>query len=48
MDTYRHEIIVAGGGFTGVAAAVAAAREGRDVLLVEKSGFWAVRLRTAL
>lgn len=39
MDTYRHEIIVAGGGFTGVAAAVAAAREGRDVLLVEKSGF---------
>lgn len=36
-DTY--DLIVAGGGFTGVAAAVAAAREGLSVLLVEKNGY---------
>ena len=32
----KHEIIVVGGGFSGAAAAIAAAREGRDVLLIEK------------
>lgn len=34
-----YDLIVAGGGFTGVAAAVAAAREGLKVLVVEKNGF---------
>ena len=34
----KYDVIVAGGGFTGVAAAAAAAREGLNVLLVEKSG----------
>ena len=38
---YRHtyDIIILGGGFTGCAAALAAARQGRDVLLLEASGF---------
>lgn len=35
-----YDLIVAGGGFTGVAAAIAAAREGLNVLLVEKNGFF--------
>ena len=30
------DIIVAGGGFAGVAAAISAARRGADVLLIEK------------
>lgn len=34
----QYDLIVAGGGLTGVAAAVTAAREGLRVLLVEKSG----------
>ena len=34
-----YDLIVAGGGFTGVAAACAAAREGLSVLLIEKNGF---------
>lgn len=34
----KYDLIVAGGGFSGVCAAVSAAREGLDVLLVEKSG----------
>ena len=34
----RYDLIVAGGGLTGVAAAVSAAREGCKVLLVEQSG----------
>ena len=32
----RYDIIVVGGGFSGVAAAIAAAREGCSVLIVEK------------
>ncbi len=34
----KYDILVAGGGLTGVAAAVSAARRGADVLLVEASG----------
>lgn len=34
----NYDLIVAGGGLTGVAAAVSAAREGLSVLLVEKEG----------
>lgn len=34
----KYNLIVAGGGLTGVAAAVSAAREGLSVLLIEKSG----------
>ena len=34
----KYNLVVAGGGLTGVAAAVSAAREGLKVLLVEKSG----------
>lgn len=34
----KYDLIVAGGGLSGVAAAVSAAREGLDVLLVEKNG----------
>ena len=32
-----YDVIVAGGGFTGVAAALAAARGGSDVLLLEET-----------
>lgn len=34
-----YDLIVAGGGFSGVAAAVAAAREGLSVLILEKNGY---------
>ncbi|MBE7043004.1 MAG: FAD-dependent oxidoreductase [Ruminococcaceae bacterium] len=34
----QYDLIVAGGGLTGVAAAVSAAREGLSVLLIEKNG----------
>ena len=34
----RYDLIVAGGGISGVAAAVSAAREGISVLLIEKFG----------
>ncbi len=33
------DVIVAGGGISGVAAAIAAAREGMEVLLIERNGF---------
>ena len=33
---WKYEIIVAGGGIAGVSAALAAARQGRKVLLIEK------------
>ena len=32
----RYELIIAGGGFAGTAAAITAARRGVDVLLIEK------------
>ena len=34
----KYNLVVAGGGLSGVAATVSAAREGLKVLLVEKSG----------
>lgn len=34
-----YDVIVAGGGLSGIAAAVAAAREGADVLVIERYGF---------
>ena len=34
------DLIVVGGGMTGVAAAVAARRLGLDVLILEKAGFF--------
>lgn len=38
MKTYKAQIVVAGGGPAGVCAAIAAARMGADVLLVEQYG----------
>lgn len=35
----KYDVIVCGGGFAGTAAAVAAARQGAEVLLLDKSGF---------
>ncbi len=35
----HYDVIVAGGGFAGIGAAVAAARQGVSVLLVEKNGY---------
>ena len=35
---YNHDVIVIGGGFTGVAAAIAAAREGYDTAIIESAG----------
>ena len=35
----KYDVIVCGGGFAGCAAAIAAARGGASVLLIEKSGF---------
>ena len=39
MTSRKWDLIVLGGGMTGVAAAVCARRQGLDVLLVEKAGF---------
>ena len=33
---YQPDVLVAGGGIAGIAAALAAARNGADVLLIEK------------
>ena len=35
--TEHHDVVVCGGGFSGFAAAYAAAREGADVILVERN-----------
>ena len=35
----NYDLIIIGGGFSGVAAAIAAKREGADVLLIERYGF---------
>ncbi|MBQ3149743.1 MAG: FAD-dependent oxidoreductase [Clostridia bacterium] len=35
----KYELIVVGGGFAGMGAAIAAARQGTDVLIVEKNGY---------
>lgn len=35
----QYDVLVAGGGLSGVAAAVAAAREGKQVILIEQYGF---------
>ena len=37
MNRKRYDVIVAGGGTAGIAAALAAAREGAAVLLIEKN-----------
>ena len=39
VSTAKADLVVAGGGPAGVAAAIAAARLGADVLLVERYGF---------
>ncbi len=39
MTTRRYDVVVAGGGTAGIAAAVAAARAGAHTLLVERYGF---------
>jgi hypothetical protein len=38
-DSHRYDVLVCGGGPAGIAAAVAAARNGADTLLVERYGF---------
>ena len=44
----RYDLIVAGGGLTGVAAAVSAAREGLNTLLIERTGCLGGALSNAL
>ena len=39
MTSKKWDLIVVGGGLTGVAAAVSARRQGLDVLILEKAGF---------
>ena len=38
MKTYRAQVVVAGGGPVGISSAIAAARNGAEVLLVEQYG----------
>ena len=35
----KYDLIVVGGGFAGAGAAIAAARQGIDVLLIDKNGY---------
>ena len=35
----QYDVIVCGGGLAGIAAAISAKREGKDVLLIERYGF---------
>ncbi len=44
----KYDLIVAGGGFAGVAAAVSAQREGLNVLLIEKAGCLGGAVSTSL
>jgi len=41
------DVLVAGGGVSGAAAALGAARSGADTILVERSGCWAEWRRRA-
>ena len=38
IDSEKYDVVVCGGGMTGVAAAVTSAREGKKTLLIEKNG----------
>lgn len=38
MEKYSYDVLVIGGGFSGVAAAVAASRQGQKTLLIESAG----------
>ena len=44
----KYDLVVCGGGLAGVGAAVAAAREGLDVLIVERSGSFGGALTNSL
>jgi hypothetical protein len=48
MEVQRHQVIVSGGGPAGIGAAIAAARAGAGVLLVERYGFLGGMATTAL
>jgi 2-polyprenyl-6-methoxyphenol hydroxylase-like FAD-dependent oxidoreductase len=48
MEVQRHQVIVSGGGPAGIGAAIAAARAGARVLLVERYGFLGGMATTAL
>ncbi len=48
MNLKKYDLVVVGGGLSGVAAAVAAAREGLDVLIVEQSGAFGGAINTQL
>lgn len=48
MNAKKYDLVVAGGGMAGVAAAISAAREGLSVLIVEKQGFFGGAMNSAL
>ena len=39
LETLQYDVVVVGGGPGGIPAAIAAARQGAKVLLVERNGF---------